>query len=132
MVLIKEVAKRKRLEECEALRERLSEKTRKLIDLYNSTTAIRKLHAIETAVDHLLGERQSSTALDRREDTRRYYQQNKGAIADQQRKRRQELRALAQEENRRLKESRDAADPPRPWDAFQARMAELSEEACVH
>ena len=132
MVLVKEVAKRKREQECRSIKERLSEKTRKLSDLYNSTDVIRKLHAIETGINHLIGEGPPPRPVDRREDTRRYYQQNKKVIADQRRKRRQELRAIAEEENRRLKESRYAAEPPRPWDAFQAKMDQLPKGACVH
>ena len=132
MVLVKEVAKRKREQECRAIRERLDDKTRKLSDLYNSTDAIRTLQALETTMNHLLGERPPPRPADRRGAKREYYQNNKDAILSQQRKKRQELRAIAEEENRRLKESRDAAEPPRPWDAFQAKMDRLPKGACVH
>ena len=132
MVLVKEVAKRKREEECRATRERLDDKTKKLSDLYNSTDAIRKLQAIETAVDRLIGERPLPRPVDRRGAKREYYQTNRDAILSQQKKKRQELRTMAQEANKRLKESRDETEPLRPWDAFQAKMDQLPKEACVH
>jgi len=129
-ILVKDVAERKRAEDCEAIRERLSDKTKRLADLYNSTEAIRKLNAMETALDHLIGERPPPRPKDRRGAKRDYYQNNKDVILSQQKKRRQELRAIAEAETKRLKDSRDASKPPPPWDSFQAKMDELSREAC--
>lgn len=138
MVLVRDVAQKMRDDECRSIRERLSGNTEKLNELYMQPDAVRKLQAIETAIDRLIGAKPPPRVPDRREGKREYYKKNKSAVLGQQRKRRQELRAMAQEQSKKAKEVKQTSNEEKPggqWERLQVKIARLARDnasACVH
>ena len=122
MVLIKEVLEQKREREMLSIRERLPAKIEKLQEVYSKTQVVRKLQAIETAIDKLINDKNTSSKL-KSQDKRQYYKDNKETILSQQRKRREHLRNLAMEETKKAKKAKKE-EPKRVglWDQFQDKV----------
>lgn len=81
MVLIKDVLETRREAERTSIRERLPAKIDKLKEIYSGTGVVRKLQAIESAVDKLIEDRPSTHEV-RREEKKQYYEKNREAISN--------------------------------------------------
>lgn len=128
MVLIRDIVREQREGERRQIQERLPDKLRELTRLAATADSMKKLRSIESAVTRLIsGKRDVPEGVRRKQKEKRqqHYMENKDDILGKQKKKRSELKRIAQESTP-VKEKPE--EPKGEWDIFQEKWSLLAKD----
>ena len=119
MVLVKDIENAQRAEKIESLREGWPEKRAKLDEIFSADN-LKKMKSAVRAVDNIIESKRppSSDYEKRRQYYQQYYVKNASVKSIQRKDKREEIRQLRDEENKKDEEEL----PKGPWDQFQNQM----------
>jgi hypothetical protein len=123
MVLIRDIVREQREGERRQIQERLPDKLRELARLAETADSMKKLRSIEGAVNRLIsGKRDVPEEVRRKQKEKRkqHYAENKDDILGKQKKKRSELRRIAQQST---PEKEKPEVPKGEWDVFQEKWS---------